>query len=112
MTKSSNVTKLLAGLIIAVQLLDMAVHLSTNQVETLRLISNGVIFIWLLATLFGWVKGKAMWASLCAIGGYLLLNSLFLMEEGLYNDGVFRTMLFVFIGVTVALSLFFASKQS
>ena len=104
----SNRQRLVIVGLLLVQAIDIAVHAATNQIEPLRITSNLVIGLWValiaIKTFRTWF-GFAAWG---AITGYLALNCLFLVREGLTNPNQgdnLRFPLFLFLGVTVSLSL-------
>ena len=91
--------------IIGIQLFDIAVHVATDQLEPMRVASNILIMVWVTASLAGRGREHFVPTAVGAIGGYFLLNSLFLATEGLQNAGEPRTMLFLLVCSTVALSI-------
>ena len=112
----------ITGLVIAlVQLVDIALHAATNQLEPLRVSSNLVILLWLAISLFGRLGDKfrpvlgtgtafARWLALAFPGTYLLLNLVFLALEGVTNPeqgGALRITLFGLVTLTTALSGWF-----
>jgi len=93
--------------IIVIQLFDIAIHAASNQLEPLRVTSNAIILIWLIAVIAGKISGKFVPVAGGSIGAYLLLNMLFLALEGVTNPnqgGELRGMLFLLVIVTVGLS--------
>ncbi len=108
MTNNHVSTTLWLGLAIAlVQLFDIAIHVATNQVEPLRILSNIIILLWVAAGVLGWLKARFRPTAVAAVSAYLLLNLIFLALEGVTNEaqgGDLRVMLFVLISLTVGLS--------
>ncbi|CAJ1433343.1 unnamed protein product [Effrenium voratum] len=96
---------------IVVQFLDIMVHVATDQVEILRIIGSVAIMIW--AGIWAGLRcggasfPKMMpvlwlcWAAIALI--YLVLNIIFLIEEGFTNDGRPRITLFLFVIATLGL---------
>ena len=70
----------------------------------MRVASNILILVWVTALLAGRVRKHFVPMTAGAIRGYILLNILFLATEGLQNAGEPRTMLFLLVCSTVALS--------
>ncbi len=103
---------ILAVVIALVQVFDIVVHVANGMIEPIRLVSNVIIFVWLglvLAGRFGHIPWRVAGAF---VGVYVLLNGVFLAEAGLTNpdnNDEFRTVLFVLVGVTIALSAWLAS---
>jgi len=107
-THRSRRTTALTLAIALVQIFDIVIHAATDQLEPLRVASNMIILIWLAVSLSGQFNTKSMLAAGGALGGYVILNGLFLALEGVTNpgqDGELRVMLFVLIGLTGALSI-------
>ena len=99
----------LAIILILVQLADIAIHVAINDVEPIRVLSNLIIIGWtasLLASLNGvWERVSSV--SLTAVTLYLLLNLIFLAQNGLTNPhqgDTPRTALFVLLFLTCTLS--------
>lgn len=113
MVKSMNKGSLgpLVG-IFAVQLFDIIIHLATNQVEPIRLVAIGFVLIALAATRF---TGSifSIGALATAGGVYLLLNSIFLLDNGLSNpaSGEPRVSLMLIVISTSLLGVLYAKSQ-
>lgn len=115
MQNKSNVSKWLGVVIILIQLFDIIIHVSGNQAEPIRIASNVVIIVWIVSTLAGWLKERFRHISIAAIGTYLILNLVFLAQNGLTNPeqgGALRVMLFVLVFLTVTVSALFTSRTS
>jgi hypothetical protein len=91
-------------LVLLVQLLDMAVHVFSNQAEPVRIASNlilavGVIFA---SRMQG---GRSQLVLILSILGYAVLNLVFLMQSGMVNTttGAARLPLFGFVMVSLIL---------
>ena len=113
MINLSNSSKWFGFAIILVQLFDAAIHIATDQFEPIRITANVIIIVWIIATLTGWIKERFRSYSLAAIGVYLLLNLIFLAQNGLTNPeqgGALRTTLFLLVFLTVALSALFTFR--
>ncbi|GEM_PF-700984 len=114
METQNTVTKFrwLPALIAFVQVFDIVIHVATNQIEPIRIASNVVIFVWLGLVVSGRLDHMVWRVASGFVGVYVLLNALFLVEEGLINptNGQFRTVLFVLVGVTVALGVWLTNK--
>lgn len=100
--------------IILIQIFDAVIHIATDQLEPIRITSNLIIMAWLVAMLAGWLGGRLRQLSFGTIGIYLLLNLIFLAQHGLTNPeqgGALRTMLFLLVGGTVALSTWLTMRN-
>lgn len=91
-------------LLIAVQIVDVAIHVATDQIEPLRIASNIVIS----AAALVWSTFPPLrqpWVIWGAGVVYLALNMLFLGRFGLINPATesLRIPLFVFVAASVAL---------
>ncbi len=101
--------------IILVQLFDAVIHIATDQLEPIRITANVIIIVWIIAALTGWIKERFRNASLAAIGVYVLLNLVFLAQNGLTNPeqgNAPRTVFFLLVILTVALSSLFAGLDT
>lgn len=90
-----------------VQVFDVAIHVASGQVEALRISSNTIILLWLIATSAREVQGRRVLIAALAIVAYLGLNGIFLALEGFTNasqGGAPRTMLFLLVSTTFLLS--------
>lgn len=98
----------LSAVIAIVQVLDIVVHVANDMLEPIRILASLLIFVWLgivLSNRFDHMKARV---DSIFVGGYILLNGIFVAMEGFTNPdngGQFRTVLFVLVGITVALSL-------
>lgn len=104
---------LLAIGIALIQLIDIIIHAATDQLEFLRVTSNILILIWLTVLCLTKVKTNRF-ASFGTVGLYLFLNLLFLAQAGFTNPtqgGAPRTMLFILVILTTALSTWLTTKQ-
>jgi len=115
MQKRSNIVTGLGVVIILIQLLDIVIHVATDQAEPIRIVSNIVIVAWTIAAMAGWLKERFQHVSLASIGIYLILNLIFLAQNGLTNPeqgDALRTMLFLLVFLTISLSAMFSRATS
>lgn len=97
-----------------IQLFDIAIHVATDQTEPIRIASNIILIVWLVAVASGKIGAKFVQVAVGSIGGYLVLNIIFLMQEGITNPnqgGALRTMLFLLVFLTVALSTWLTARS-
>ena len=110
MSKSNHTSPILkiTGIGIAViQVLDILLHASTNQLEILRVSSNIIILLWLAVVASGRLNTKFLVTAISAIGLYLILNIIFLTQEGVTNveqGGGIRGTLFLLMFLTITFS--------
>ena len=92
------------GLLIALQILDIVVHVATMQVEPIRVTSNLIITAGAILVFLNTGEKPRMVITLAA-AAYLLLNLLFLAQHGLLNPSTeaLRTALFLFVFLSMAL---------
>jgi hypothetical protein len=111
-TNAPTLARVLEIAIAIVQVFDIVIHAATNQLEPLRVTSNIIIFLWLAVVVSGRISPKFLQAaSVSSISAYLGLNLIFLALEGMTNveqGGELRTMLFVLMFLTIALSILLA----
>lgn len=103
---------ILGAVIALVQVFDIVIHVTNDMIEPIRITSNVFIFVWLGIILSGRLTHNPWRVASGFVGVYVLLNALFLATEGLTNPDngdQFRTVLFVLVGVTVALSMWLAN---
>ena len=113
MIKLSGSSKWFGFAIVLVQLFDAVIHIATDQLEPIRITANVIIIVWIIAALTGWIKGRFRSSFLAAIGVYLLINLIFLTQNGLTNPeqgGTLRTTLFLLVFLTVTLSALFTFR--
>ncbi len=102
----------LPAVIAFVQVFDIVIHVASGMIEPIRIVSNVFIFVWLGIVLSGRLGHRPWRVASGFVGVYILLNAVFLATEGLTNPDngdQFRTVLFVLVGVTVALSVWFTN---
>ena len=97
--------------LIVIQIVDIMIHVSINEVEPIRILSNLIIIGWVVTFWFArdWIQARKRPVSFSAIGLYLLLSLIFLAQNGLTNpnqDGNLRTGLLVFVISTCMLSIY------
>jgi len=104
--KSPTLLKALSVVITIVQLFDIYIHATTDQLEPLRVTSNLIILAWTFVLLLGKLSEKIKLITLGSIGAYLGLNIIFLALEGLTNptNGTLRVTLFLLVILTTAFS--------
>ncbi len=78
-------------LIAFVQIFDSAIHIFINQIEPLRLATSVLILVWLFII----KTHRYDWGI---VGCYVFANSLFIIQNGVLNEGVPR--IFFLIAVT------------
>lgn len=113
MRMGSGGLKLLGMSVALIQIFDAIVHIATNQIEPIRIASNVIMIAWVAGLWAGWLKGQSRRISLGAIGIYLLFNLIFLAQHGLTNPNqgdALRTALFLFVGLTVLISLWVTAQ--
>jgi len=97
-------TLLLVISIALIQIFDIIIHAATNQIEIIRVASNLIILLWLGISASGKFNQKF---SLAPVAFYLILNIIFLTQNGLTNPqqgGELRIMLLVLVISTVLFS--------
>lgn len=101
----------LPTLIALVQVFDIVIHVASDMIEPIRITSNLFIFVWLGIVVSGRLNHIPWRVASGFVGVYLLLNAVFVATEGFINptNDQFRTVLFVLVGVTVALSVWLAN---
>jgi hypothetical protein len=101
----------LPAVIALVQVLDIVIHVASDMIEPIRITSNVVILVWLGIVVSGRLHHIPWRVASGFVGVYLLLNAVFVATEGLINpaNDQFRTVLFVLVGVTVALAVWLAN---
>ncbi len=102
----------LALALLALQFLDIAVHVASDQAEPLRITANLVILVWAAFPFSGRMSPAVRRATLPALAAYLLLNGVFLAQHGLTNpaSGGLRLALLAFVALTSGLMLVFRRR--
>ena len=96
--------------LVAIQLIDIAIHVGTGQVGLVRILSNLIIGSWAIWGLF--TKTAAL-SGLIVILLYLGLNGWFLAMHGITNPdqgGALRITLFVLVWLSTAIALWIRAK--
>jgi hypothetical protein len=94
-------------LLISLQIIDITVHVLSNQIEPLRILANALIIIWFIQI----YKYKSKNISYLAITIYLGLNTLFLILNGLSNSGEPRIFFWISISLTTLISTLITNKK-
>ena len=108
MSKSTTLTAISIALI---QIFDIIIHAATNQIEIIRVVSNLIILLWLGISVLGKFNNKF---SFIPVSVYLLLNIIFLAQNGLTNPqqaGELRITLFFLVFLTVVMSITYIRKK-
>ena len=92
-------------LIASIQIIDIAVHVITGQIEPIRIIASLLLLVWLFA-----MKNKRYDYGVVIL--YVFLNSLFLFQNGILNDGSPRVFFLVAVISTLLLSWKFISNKN
>lgn len=114
MSKPNRLSSILVGLLVFIQLLDIAVHVMVDQVEPLRVSSNLIILLWLTYSALRRFPKELYSLSITAVGVYLVLNLIFLALFGITNPeqgDALRIPLFAFVGITVCLGILIINKK-
>lgn len=91
------------ALLVAVQILDIAIHVVADQVEPIRIVSNAVIVAGGMIGL--WLRTRSGLALAGATAMYLALNLVFLANEGPINPMTGTTRIPLFLLVLASLAL-------
>ena len=94
-------------LLISLQIIDIIVHVLSNQIEPLRVMANALIVIWFIKSYK--YKSKNMGYLVTTI--YLGLNILFLVLNGLSNTGEPRIFFWISISLTALISTLITNKK-
>ena len=90
-----------------IQIVDATIHILTNQAEPIRIISNFLIVVWLYVIVGK--NNKKM--NIGIVSSYIILNFIFLLMNGMTNDGSPRVFLYVAVSITSILSFNLISKN-
>lgn len=106
--------KRIGTIIILIQILDIIIHLLTNQFELTRVISNGCVIAWVLFIQLNVHKIIFNLVTTITLSIYIILNGLFLLENGWVNptNQSLRIMLFMFVLFTILLVLVLTIKET
>ena len=94
-------------LLISLQIIDITVHVLSNQIEPLRILANALIIIWFIQI----YKYNSKNISYLVITIYLGLNTLFLILNGLSNSGEPRIFFWISISLTSLISTLITNKK-
>jgi hypothetical protein len=103
-----------AGVIGLVQGLDVGVHVAAGQLEPLRVAANVLIALWAVVAVVRTDAARGL-AVRGALGGYLLLNAVFVALDGPTNPaqgGAVRWMLFALVVATTVAVLGLATARA
>jgi len=89
-----------------IQIVDATIHILTNQAEPIRIISNFLIVVWVYVLVNK--NNKSM--NVGIISSYIFLNIIFLVMNGITNDGSPRVFLYAAVSLTSLLSINLISK--
>lgn len=98
--------------ILGIQLFDILIHMAVDRIEPLRIVSNVVIFIWVILLLMSNVEVKR-WVSYLAISIYGALNVWFIISNRVFTYFTDQELgvMFTLIISTLILSLITQSKE-
>ena len=112
MVSKKNKVLILDAIIIFIQLFDIAVHLLTNQVEPIRIISSVIIIILVLSKVFSSIPLNQT-LGYVAVVIYIILNTVFIVQESAWTqNGDFRIVFFLLVISTSLLSIQFVRRAS
>ena len=96
--------------LIAIQVLDVMVHVAADQMEPIRITSNLVIIV---GAVGAYLSGRLN-VLLSVLSGitYLVLNAVFIAQAGLANPqtGALRLPLFVFMAASLAVLIWLSRR--
>jgi|TARA_B110000444_G_C18456568_1_gene418222 hypothetical protein len=104
---SSVIKSRMIWLLALIQIIDIAAHVATNQIEILRIISNLIIISW--ATIF--LNQSKKQTDFLIIASFILLNLFFIFLNGLTNDGSPRIFFVGSVLTTLVLSAYLVLKR-
>ena len=86
-------------IIAAIQVVDVAVHILSDQVEPLRIAANIAVIAWALVSALNLSKKQSM----VNLSVFIVLNLVFLLQNGIANDGSPRIFFWGAVASTVLL---------
>ena len=106
--------KRISTLIIIIQCLDIFIHLFTNQFELIRVLSNGLVIAWVILIQLKVHTFVFNLITTITLSIYIILNGLFLLENGIVNPNnqSLRIALFIFVLSTIILVLMQYIKET
>ena len=93
--------------LISLQIIDITVHVLSDQIEPLRILANALVIIWFIQI----YKYKSKNLSYLVTTTYLGLNTLFLVLNGLSNNGEPRIFFWISTSLTVLISILITNKK-
>ena len=93
--------------LISLQIIDVTVHVLSDQLEPLRILANALVIIWFIQI----YKYKSKNLGYLVTTIYLGLNTLFLVLNGLSNNGEPRIFFWISISLTVLISILITNKK-
>jgi len=93
--------------LISLQIIDITVHVLSDQIEPLRILANALVIIWFIQI----YKYKSKNLGYLVTTIYLGLNTLFLVLNGLSNNGEPRIFFWISISLTVLISILITNKK-
>lgn len=109
MYKSSS---LLFAFLITIQILDVLVHVASDQIEPIRITSNLLIIV---GAVGAYLSGRlSVLLSVLAGISYFVLNAVFVAAAGLVNPetGTIRLPLFVFVGASLLVLIWLTRRAA
>ena len=99
------------GILVALQFLDLIVHVATLQIEPIRITSNAVIITGAVAGVLS-IGTKPRLAVVLTGAVYLILNSIFLVQHGAINPSTdaLRLPFFVFVAGSLAVAYWISRR--
>ena len=94
-------------LLISLQIIDITAHVLSDQIEPLRILANALVIIWFIQI----YKYKSKNLGYLVTTIYLGLNTLFLVLNGLSNNGEPRIFFWISISLTVLISILITNKK-
>ena len=86
-------------IIAAIQVVDVTVHILSDQVEPLRIAANIAVIAWALVSALNLSKKQTM----VNLSVFIVLNLVFLLQNGIANDGSPRIFFWGAVASTVLL---------
>lgn len=111
MPPRTRLTLVLAGLLVALNVFDIVVHVATDQVEPLRIAGNVVVLVASLALLFV-ASARRAWVPAVAGGVSLALNAVFIALNGIGVAGAVLVAVTTVLCIALAVILARGSRSS
>lgn len=105
MKKTFNISTIISIIIVVVQLCDILIHYWTNQFELIRVQSNIIIIMWVFYVSIRQNSILQKIITTASISIYLILNFVFVFENGIINpnSNEIRFLLLILVGLTSVL---------